>query len=180
MNQESRKFLIAQVEKTYQKQKDKLIPPVAPSLNNYLIAAVLDNSIEYVSIEILKETIRDMVLKFGAEDTLVQAESKWRRRGLGEKEVHTINLDPAKLFILPPAYLAALKDYEEKQQRYKDETEKLEEFRDMIVMKIQIGSNQVLDKLVAQVDNMADLQIMNKQLNITYSPTDGSIEGNRS
>lgn len=39
--------------------------------------------------------------------------------------------------------------------------------RDTILLKIQIGSNQVLDKLVTQVDNLADLNIMNSQFLLT-------------
>ena len=47
MNQDQRKFLIERVNKTFQAQKQKLEANKIerPSLNNYLVAAFLDNSI---------------------------------------------------------------------------------------------------------------------------------------
>jgi hypothetical protein len=46
MNQQQRDYLIKQADRTYRKQKDALDEqePTRPSLNNYLVAAVLDGS----------------------------------------------------------------------------------------------------------------------------------------
>jgi hypothetical protein len=67
------------------------------------------------------------------------------------------------IFVLPQGYVKAFAEYQDKKKAYDREVERLEGFRQTIVMKIQIGSNEVLNKLIAQVDNMADLNIINNQ-----------------
>lgn len=167
MNQDQRKFLIERVNKTFQKQKDTIEnsnTSVAPSLNNYLIAAFLDNSIQFNDIEKLKEKMRATVLKMGSSDILIKSESDhWRNRSSAKKEKHTCEVAAEDLFVIPEAYKSALAEYEKAKQEIEKKVEELEASRDTILLKIQIGSNQVLDKLVTQVDNLADLNIMNNQ-----------------
>jgi hypothetical protein len=71
------------------------------------------------------------------------------------------------LFIIPESYKVALAEYEAYKKDIQDKVEQLEAQKDTILLKIQIGSNQVLDKLVTQVDNLADLNIMNSQFLLT-------------
>jgi len=182
MNQDQRKFLIERVNKTYTSQSEELEKkvPKYPSLNNYLVAAFLDDSVKFQPIASLKAKVKDMVLQFGSGDLLVKTEDNSRRFhrgryfGSGEESVNTVELRAEDIFVVPAAYTASLKEYQAKKDAIEAEMKVLEAARDTILLKIQIGSNEVLDRLVTQVDNMADLNIMNTQLLLT----DGK-EGNK-
>lgn len=166
MNQEQRRFLVERVNKTFEKQKKDLerqFKKEPPSLNNYLVAAFLDGTIEFNNIEQLKKKMKETVLRYGASDKLI-TESKDRWNNLGAyKNKNTCEVIAEDLFIIPESYKKALCEYQESQQIIEDKINQLEAQRDTILLKIQIGSNQVLDKLVTQVDNLADLNIMNSQ-----------------
>jgi len=165
MNQEQRRFLIERVNKTFQTQKAKLEANKIdrPSLNNYLVAAFLDNSIEFNDIEKLKIKMRETVLKFGSSDKLVKESiDRWDNKN-AYKDKNTCEIIVEDLFIIPESYKVALAEYEAYKKDIQDKIEQLEAQKDTILLKIQIGSNQVLDKLITQVDNLADLNIMNSQ-----------------
>jgi len=169
MNKEQRKFLIERVNKTFQTQKAKLEANKIerPSLNNYLVAAFLDNSIEFNDIEKLKVKMRETVLRFGAADKLIkESRDRWDNNGVN-KDKNTCEIIAEDLFIIPESYKTALAEYEAYKKDIQDKVELLEAQKDTILLKIQIGSNQVLDKLITQVDNLADLNIMNSQFLLT-------------
>lgn len=166
MNQDQRKYLIKVVEDQCEKQQRALIKPYPPSLNNYLIAAILDNSIQYADINNLKEKVRQLVLSLGNGDDLIGTADRYSRRhnyDLEDKN-YVIQLKAEDIFILPSTYLEARKEYEEKREIYTQQIKQLESFRDTIIMKIQLGSNKILEKLINDVDNMADLKIVNQHL----------------
>jgi len=164
MNQAQRQYLVEQIDFIYRKQvevlKDQI--PKKPSLNNYLIAAFLDNSIEFADIDQLKKLMRERVLKFGSGDALIESEESYRRKSLSY-----VQLVPEELFIIPEAYQKELEQYE----HIKDDIEKqiadLEALKRTLIMKIQIGSAKALDNLVEQVDNITDLKLTNFQLKLT-------------
>lgn len=177
MNQDQRKFLIERVNKTYNKQTEELEQKISkpPSLNNYLVAAFLDDSVKFQSIASLKEKVKGMVLRFGSGDLLVSTTENGRRYhrgryiGTGEEQVNTVEFRAEDIFVVPAAYTTALKEYLSHKEKIEREMKILEAAKDTILLKIQIGSNDVLDRLVTQVDNMADLNIMNTQLLLTDS-----------
>ena len=164
MNQDQRKFLLIRIETTYCKQKKKIeeeSKKEKPSLNNYLVAAFLDNTIEFNDIEKLKVKMRETVLRYGASDKLVKETDKWGHSlNSGVNKVEIIAED---LFIIPQAYLNALDEYNKWKAELTEKLDALEAQKDTLLMKIQIGSNAVLDKLITQVDNLADLNIINSQ-----------------
>jgi len=167
MNQDQRKFLITQVENTCQKQIGELKEqiPDKPSLNNYLIASFLDNTIQFSDIEALKFKMRKAVLKMGHNDILVKEETEyWGHRNRDDKEQPIVQVHAEDLFVLPENYKTALAEYEQKKKAIKKQIEALEYTEKTIVMKLQIGSSATLEKLVMQVDNMGDLNLMNSQL----------------
>jgi len=163
MNQEQRKFLIERVNKTFQNQSNKITAKKLerPSLNNYLVAACLDDSIQFASLDKLRKKIKEAVLRYGPDDKLVHENSRtWNSK---EKD-RTVSVSPEDLFVIPEAYKKAFAEYQHEAEIQKRRLEELEAQRDTIILKIQIGSNQVLDKLIGQADNLADLNIMNSQL----------------
>lgn len=168
MNSDQRKYLIAQVDDTYDHQRKLLEKQKSkePSLNNYLVAACLDNTLQLQSTEVIREKIRKSVLAFGPDDALIKNTKKtWT----SNDDVYGIRLDPEDIFIYPEAYLKALAEYEEKIRDIDDKLELLRSQYKTVSLKINIGSNQTLDKLVAEVDNMADLSLMNDSLTLQLS-----------
>jgi hypothetical protein len=170
MNQDQRKFLIEQVNKSFQVQKNLLEEEeesiIEPSLNNYLVAAVFDGTFQLQDVEDLKRKIKERVLKFGKNDKLVSdPNDSYSRRGRDNKA--EVTLDAADVFVLPEAYVVALEQYRKIKKGKSKELLALESQRDTIIMKIQIGSNALLDKLVMQIDNLGDLDLTNTQLALT-------------
>jgi len=118
----------------------------------------------------LKEKIRASVLKFGKDDLLVSEEDSdgWRYRNRSRSKAddvkQKVTLEAADIFVIPKAYTEALAEYEKKKEELDKEIKNIEAQKNTIIMKIQIGSGAALDKLVMQVDNMGDLNLMNSQL----------------
>jgi hypothetical protein len=163
MNQDQRKFLLARVEQTYRTEQEKLRNkmPKEPSLNNYLVAAALDGSLKLKSIEEIKKHVKDTVIKLGHSETLVHEE---RSRYDSEKNYHAVTLKAGNVFEFPEAYKAAMLEYETAKNHVQKEMDKLFSQKETILLKIQIGSNAVLDRLIDEVDNMIDLSVINSKL----------------
>lgn len=167
MNQNQREFLIKHVEKTYRNQKDAMdeSKPKEPSLNNYLIAAVLDGSFQLQEPETIRKAIKELVLNLGPEGSLIGG--RGRNRYSDYDVEHQVKIQAESLFVLPGNYLAALAEYEQKRSDWDAQQKQLEDYKETIILKIQIGSAQVLSKLIEQVDNLADLSIVNTSLLLT-------------
>ena len=164
MNQEQRKFLIDQVNKESKNQIDKLKEkiPDRPSLNNYLVAAFLDNTIEFNDISTLRVKMRNTVLKYGHSDKLVESEkNEWSNY---RHENPYVKILPEDLFVIPNSYQQALIEYKEKKEQIDAQIKHIESMTLTIITKIQIGSNAAMDKLVMQIDNLGDLNLVNTQL----------------
>lgn len=167
MNQDQRKFLISQVESECKRQIEQLENsiPQKPSLNNYLIASFLDNTIQFADIDILKRNLRESVLNYGTADKLIHEEED--RYGYGRSKVEhsdEVRLDAKLLFVIPQAYQDAFEKYKKEKSDIQDKINQLCATQKTIVMKIQIGSSSTMDKLVMQIDNMGDLNLVNTQL----------------
>lgn len=164
MNQEQRKFLIKQVEETCFEQVKKLKAeiPKRPSLNNHLVAAFLDDSIQFASISELREKIRKQVLKYGAGDRLVKESERYYQNDDDNKR--TVVVEAEDLFVVPEAYKKELEEYNSVREEIEKKISDLEATKKTIIMKIQIGSSSTMDKLVMQIDSMGDLDIINSQL----------------
>jgi hypothetical protein len=171
MNEAQRKFLTQRIDNIYKAESEKLRKkiPSRPSLNNYMIAAFLDGSVKFNDIDILKKKIRDRVLKMGSESQFIESKNK---RGYDwdddddDAPTHTVMLNAEELFIVPEAYLVALREYEAAKEKVTSALANLSAQHDTVTLKIQVGSSKALDKLVEQVDNLADLTIINSQLTL--------------
>ena len=167
MNQTQRDFLIGKVRSTCREQTEKLKGgiPVKPSLNNYLIASFLDNSIQFQDINQLKVRMRETVLKMGHGDALIVEGDSWNpRRRKDNEDPQFVQIPPEDLFIIPQNYLDALAEYEKLKTELEKKIEQLDATAETIILKLQIGSSKALDHFVEQVDNIADLDLMSNQL----------------
>lgn len=166
MNNDQRKFLVKTIEDKYKQELEKLHDslPKRPSLNNYLVAAALDGTIKVKTTEEIKEAIRQKVLKFGASDSLIQEHSSYNYRRNTDRTELAVELRADELFEFPQAYLDAEEKYKSNKIEVQKKTEALTRKKDSLILKVQIGSNQSLDKLVNDVDSMIDIGLLNEQL----------------
>lgn len=169
MNQKQREFLIGEINRTYKRQLDELKAQrgTAPSLNNYIISAIMTGTIKFQPLAMMQAEIKARVLKMGNADILVKEEnSRWRYDNNQDslETNHYLNINAKYIFVLPPEYVEARKEYEEKEMTINNQIKMLGEYKDTLILKIQIGSDKVLDKLIEQADNLADLNLMNSRL----------------
>lgn len=177
MNDKQREYLIDQVDSIWNREKESVEKdtPERPSLNNYLIAAFLDNSIEFADINILKKKMRETVLKYGTSDKLIEEEDdgeySYSYKRNRKKTVKYVKILAADIFIIPEAYQKALKEYDDKMAEINEKLEALNAQHRTVTTKIKLGSNGVLDKLIEEADNLASLSLVNSSLTLLPAST---------
>lgn len=131
MNQSQREYLIDQVAGTLRQQVEEAESnkPKHPSLNNYLIAAFLDNSIKFADLTPLKDKIRQRVLRMGREDVLIEEaeEDGWYsgRRKRKDTKNNYVKLLAEEIFVIPKAYTDALTEYKKKMEKIEERVKQL-------------------------------------------------------
>ena len=164
MNQKQREFLIDQVNKSYKSETDiwRNKRPEAPSLSNYIVAAVMDGSVKFKSIEHLKKVVKESVLGLNKKNnSLFESEKRsWNDHEEGE----IFKIKATELFEVPKGYAEAYSKYQSELEIYEKRQSDLTKVRDTLILKIQIGSDKALESLIEQADNLADLKLMNAQL----------------
>lgn len=167
MNDKQREYLLKSVTTVYSNQVDALRKKRVkkPSLNNYLVAAFLDGSIEFADIENLKAKMREAVVKMPDQAQLVELD----RKSYGENQVETENVKvPVKLiFKIPQAYQVELAKWQAQEGIIDKDIAELTAQLKTIEVKIHLGSNTQLDKLIAEADNLGEISLINSKLMLT-------------
>lgn len=142
MNQHQRKFLLEQIEKLYKSESIALNnrKPSAPSLNNYLIAAILDGSVKMQPPNQLQESIRKRVRDLGKNESLIGSYSRWERDS-GED---CIAIPALLMFEMPHAYAEEMENYQKAIAAWNSEAAALEASINAMRIKIQVGSDEAL------------------------------------
>lgn len=167
MNQKQREFLIAEVEKIYRREKEEhyKLRPTRPSLNNHLVAAVLSGSARLKSNAEIAEKIKDKALKLGHDKAFLNSENRY---GSSETEKdEKISLRALDIFEVPESYQKELNEYISQFDAWKEKNDAIENLHSSLRIKIQIGSDKVLDELILQADNLGGLKIISSRLTLT-------------
>ncbi len=167
MNQKQREFLIDQVRTNVKKELEKLKRPQKPSLSNHIIAAALDGTLVLHTNEEIKGSIRERIMKMKENDNSIfgGGSRSYRDNDDDDEDKNSIFAIKAKhIFIFPPAYLVELEEYEKAYAEYIRKKEELESLKDTLLLKIQIGSDKILDKLIEEADDLGDLSLMSSRL----------------
>lgn len=167
MNDKQRDYLLKSVTSVCQAQI-KLLENTRrkkPSLNNYLVAAFLDGSIEFADIENLKEKMRESVIKMPSEAQLVELD----RSGYGsdKKETPYVKVQTEYIFKIPTSYQDEYDLWQKENSELDDKIQQLNAQLKTVEIKIQLGSNQQLDKLIAEADNLGEISLINSRLTLT-------------
>jgi hypothetical protein len=159
MNQHQRKFLLEAIEKQYTTEHDALRKrrPKAPSLNNYLIAAVLDGSFVLKDAAHVRSALVERVRDLGKDEALLSNHSRsWRN---SDEPAAEISLPAHVLFDLPPGYAASFEAYEPALRQWQSEMDALEAAVGAMRLRVQIGSDKALAALVDQADQLCSLSL---------------------
>lgn len=170
MNQKQRDYLTDKIKKTASSQIDELRAkmPAKPSLNNYLIAAFLDGTIEFADLELLKTNMRERVINMGVNDTLVSDErDAFGSRRYSDSKHPYVKILATELFVTPKAYTEALERYEKAKKELDDQINLIRAQANTAETKIQIGSSAALESLIQQADDLTNLKLVNDQLKLT-------------
>ena len=161
MNQHQRKFLLEQIEHLYKTEKSDLHArrPIAPSLNNYLVASILDGTAALKSPETVKESIRNRVRDLGKGCALTSTNSGWGSQNRSEENDETINLPALLLFEMPPAFTEVQSGYESAMKAWTEESKALEASINAMRIKVQVGSDKALEAIVEQADNICRMSL---------------------
>ena len=169
MNQKQREFLLGRVKIIYQneRQAHKYKGPVKPDLSNHLIAAIMSGKAKMKTIDSLREKIHDRLLKSGKKHAFLTGDSHYRYDDYDNGDC--ILIKALDLFEAPVSYLREMEVYEARHKEWQDRERAMDQIYESIILKIQIGSDAILDKLIEQVDNLGDLNIVNASLTIKPS-----------
>lgn len=163
MNQNQRKFLLEAIEKQYRIEKEKLSErePKAPSLGNYLTAAILDGSFKMKSVESIRSAIHDRVRDLGKDEALLTDDGdRWSRRNRrNDDSEEVVKLPVEVLFELPENYVPELDKYEKAMAAWEKEIESLEAAINAMRIKVQIGSDKALEVLIDQADKLCSMSL---------------------
>lgn len=158
MNQTQRKFLLDEIEKQYRKEKEDLgkRKPKPPSLNNYLIAAILDGSFKLRDSSTIRDALRERVRNLGKDESLLGSGNSWRR---SEDEENMVLVPAELLFERTPGYAESLEEYSRAKAGWSEELNALEASIGAMRIKIQIGSDRALEALVEQADKLCSMSL---------------------
>jgi hypothetical protein len=160
MNQHQRKFLLEAIEKQYKLEINALRErkPKSVSLNNYLIAAILDGSFVMKSQDTIRDAFRQRVRSLGKGKALVStAEDRWGNREKDNEDVIQIPVDV--LFEYPAEYAVERAKYEQALKVWEEEMEALEASINAMRIKVQVGSDKALEALVDQADAICTMSL---------------------
>lgn len=161
MNQEQRKYLVSKIEETFKRQKSRLEEeiPTKPSMNRYLIGALLDGSAKIIDPKKIKENLKKHVLELGKEEFV--EEDRWNN-----KRGEVMKIPPGLVIEMPKSFLIDMETWKKKNDEIRKKIKDLDAQREVLVLKINIGSSVILDKLINQVDSLGDLDLFSNKLTL--------------
>jgi len=160
MNQHQRKFLTEAIETQYKTERNALHgkKPKAPSLNNYLIAAILDGSFVMRDQKDVRKALVERVRDLGKDESLVERGYRSRRLTDDEEE-DAVSIPVSVIFELPAGYLVEFKKYEAALAAWESSVAALEAAFNAMKIKVQLGSDAALESLVAQADQLCAMSL---------------------
>ena len=164
MNQTQRTFLTNSIEKQFYKEREahKKNAPKEPSLNNYLVASILDGSFKMKSLDAVRDAIRERTIKLGKKEALLcDADDVWGRRSRQDQDSEEtfIKIPVSVIFELPERYVSEKKQYDADLEKWEVEEEALSNSFEAMKIKVQMGSDKALASLIDQADKLCSMSL---------------------
>jgi hypothetical protein len=161
MNQHQRKFILEEIEKQYKREREALVrqKPTHPSLNNYLIAAILEGTAKVRESNKIQTEVRARVRDLGKGYTFVNSESRggWGRSQ--EEAEDLVNVPALLLFETPKGYGEVKAKYEKELAAWQESMDRLEASINAMRIKVQVGSDKALSVLIDQADKLCAVSL---------------------
>lgn len=160
MNQTQRAFLIKKIDESIKIKIDALKHnlPEQPSLNNYLLHAVMSGNFEIRTNDEIKKSIINKALRSKEGDT------SWMNNGRGWDSRITIQFRPEEIFIIPEAYNELKKQYDAEVGRINKEIRNLSVQSDALITRIQLASDKTLQTMINEIDDMGNISLMDTKI----------------
>lgn len=164
MNQAQRKFLIDKIQAGI-KETDKVLEeslPDEPKMDGYLLQALFAGTLEIRT----KKSLMDLLKTRAARNV-----NSWLTANSWSSKSDRVEFKLEDFFVTPEQYQI---DYD----AWKKETERIEGLRRTMRMqseglctRIQLASNKTLEKMIAEVDDMGDISLVDCTLKALMSNT---------
>jgi len=162
MNASQRKFLIEKIQNTTRKRIQELTDSKKkyPSVSNYLFKAILQDQLELESEEHILAALKRKALA-GTED------KNWlSNQYMGYEKYSTVTLQVSDLIVLPEDYKKELDNVREFNKSIDEEITLLKAQLNTVEMRVQLASDNVLQKLINEVDDMGDLSLIDTKIKL--------------
>lgn len=175
MNQAQRKFLIDRIEANVKKQIDALYhsdTEQPPSLENYFYGLALSGKLEIQSQEHIKKVMCEKAMQHSAQ--------RYSETWLGTSQGDLINKASVKipirdLFVVPKEYDELWNEYKKNDEEKKQRIRQMQTECDTLVTRIQLASDKTLEKMIAEVDDMGDISLMDTKLKSLIAPHENKM-----
>jgi superfamily I DNA and/or RNA helicase len=161
MNQAQRNFLIKKIEESI-KNKIKALDnnkPEPPSLNNYLLHAVMSGNFNLRSTDEIKKTLTDKALKAkGNEDWLG---NRW---GMATK--NNISFTADEIFIIPEEYKILFEQFKASTTEINQKIHDISVQGESLITRIQLASDKTLQTVINEIDDMGNISLMDTKLKL--------------
>lgn len=164
MNQTQRQFLLSSIESQYKAEIHALrkSKPVEPSLNNYLVASILDGTFKMKDQGAVREAIRERTIKLGKKEALLCGSTDvWGHCSLQDEDTEEkfIKVPVGIIFELPERYISEKKKYDSELEEWTERERLLTSSFEAMKIKVQLGSDKALQSLVDQADSLCSMSL---------------------
>jgi len=164
MNQAQRKFLIDKINENVKKQIEVLRrkePEQPPSLENYFYGLALTGKLEIRDTEHIKKVLCERAMKHTCE----RYSDTWLGTSAGDLiDKASVKIKIRDLFVVPKEYDELWDAYREAREENNERIRVLQMEADTLSTRIQLASDKTLERMIAEVDDMGDISLMDTKL----------------
>lgn len=160
MNQQQREYLVKTIQANVKQRVRALedqIPP-EPNLENHLTTQVLSGKLQVRPSKEIKAYIEKRVKNLNGVSHLLDG-ATYRSSTSTE-----LKIQAKHLFVLPKVYQELKDEYDRVRKIIRDDIAILEAEEKALIMRVRLASNKVLDTLVADIDDMGDVRLIDTKL----------------
>lgn len=159
MNQQQRKYLVSKIDES-RKEKAKQLEasiPNEPNTQNGLLLALMEGRLRIRSEAEILQVLKERAKKGSSGNWL--SRDTWRSGSQTE-----VTLSVSDLFIIPDDVLEELENYRKIKAETKREIAQLNAGAEALSSRIMLASDKTLDAMIAQIDDMGDIKLVDMTL----------------
>lgn len=175
MNQAQRKFLIDRIEKKVEQKIRELTdtkPEQPPNIENYLYGLALTGKLKLRPQEHILEVVSSMALRHNSDGW----SSSWLGGSRGNFAMSQKIVLPVKeVFEIPKEYTDLWDEYKAANAAIDAQITALNQECETLTTRIQLASDKTLERLIAEVDDMGDISLVDNTLKSLIAPAERKL-----